>query len=66
VDEIQSGHIKEQIRLAPTIEDKLGFTVPDPGATPAWDKIQESRYLNNLMSPEEEKEYERQQGISFP
>lgn len=61
VSDIESGFRSESITVQPDISTSLGFTPPIEDKT-AWEKEQERRYLNNEMSPEEEKDYEKEQG----
>jgi hypothetical protein len=61
IKEIEFGIRKEAHITKPkeTIEDKLGFTLTEEKSSA------DHRYLNDLMSPEEEKEYEKANGIAF-
>ena len=61
--DIDSGYRKPNNVSEDPMAVKLGFEPKEPAT--AYDRIIRSRYLNGLMSPEEEKDYETKHGRSI-
>jgi hypothetical protein len=70
ISDIDRGFLSPQLVLSPkqSMEEKLElFDPPKKSAKTKteFEVLQEARYLNNEMSPEEEDQYEEDNGISF-
>ena len=63
--DVESGYRKENHVQKPSMSEGLGFeSRRSRGEQTKWEREQESRYLSDLMSPDEEKEYEQAQGLT--
>lgn len=64
--DVDSGYRVASINIAPSLEDKLGFTESAArGDKTIFMKEQERRYLANEMNAMEEQIYESSLGLSF-
>ena len=62
IQEIDSGFLSPALSLKPTLEQKLELSL-SPDSKTVFQKEQEARYLNNEMSPSEERDYEKINGL---
>ena len=60
--DVESGYRSPNHTGSPSLEDKLGFSSSNNART-KHESEQQYRYDNDLMSPQEEYEYEVSQGI---
>jgi hypothetical protein len=67
IEDIDSGFRKaNHVKTGVSLEEKLMLAeLPNPDDIPAIQKEKKHRYENDLMSPQEEKDYLREQGVIF-